>query len=482
VTESVRVPMRSLPPDEAVKTWDQVLLGYDRPEASAEARRSLAVDLTPATEACPFHVDVPQLAERIAAGDFDGAAAMIAERHPFPQVMGMHCHRPCELALFRASGGEYVQRPGAAPVRASPSTPYISALEWAAGRYGTPPPFVPGPPTGRRVAIVGAGSGSLACAWELRRLGHAVEIFDLDTVPGGLLWTGYPSFRMDKGVVKRENDPEAWGAVYHGGHPVDSQELLRLADEFDAVYIGIGRSPLRSFGVEGEDLEGVITGMDLLRETWYGRPPKIGPRVLVFGGGSAAFDTSRTARRLGCEVTMVYRRGPDEMPAGGGATAIRGLAEEGIDTLTMTDLKRIVGEQGRVVAAEVVDMAHGDPDEHGRRTSHPVPETEHLLPADTIIRSIGEIYEVQDIVEPAGIKVKSTGFIEIDLVTRQTAHPRIWAGGDVTGGRANHGAAWDGMWAARAMDASFNGRLEEFRDELAGTRETQLVPRDRIEG
>ena len=481
MTESVRVPMRSLSPDEAVRTWDPVLLGYDKAEAAAEAQRSLRVDLRLATEACPFHVDAHQLAALVSDGDFDGAAAMIHARHPFPQIMGMHCHRPCEIALWKAEGAEVVQRPGAAPARASASTPFISALEWAAGRYGVRPAFVPGAPTGRRVAIVGAGSGSLMCAWELRRLGHAAEIFDLETVPGGLLWTGYPSFRMEKSVVVRENDPEAWGTIYHGGHRVDGAGLLRLIDEFDAVYVGIGRSPLRSFGVEGEDLEGVVTGMDVLHETWYGRPPQIGPRVLVFGGGSAAFDTARTARRLGCEVQLIYRRGPTEMPAGGGAGALQMLAEEGIGSEVMTDLKRILGQDGRVVAAELITMEYGELDAHGRRTSHPVPGSEHLIPADTIVRSIGEIYDIQDIVGPAGIKIKPSGFIEIDVITRQTTNPRVWAGGDVAGGRANHGAAWDGMWAARAMHASFEGRLDEWRAEIAATREPQLVPRDRIE-
>src|SRR4051794_29430369 len=269
---STRVPVRVLPPDEAVQTWDQALLGYSQDEAIEEARRSLDFDLERSTVGCPFHVDARRLLEHVARGEWDAAARVVHEAHPFPQVMGMHCHRYCETALMPEGG---LTRPRPERMRVSEALPAIGALEWAAGRYGTRPSLVQDEPTGKRVAIVGAGSGGLMCAWVLRHAGHAVDLFDIEPVPSGLLQTGYPSFRLDKGVVRHENDPDAWGVVFHGAHPVDPEELRRLTVEYDAVYLGVGRVPRRHFTgpdgrpLEGEHLEGVLTGLDLLRDTWY---------------------------------------------------------------------------------------------------------------------------------------------------------------------------------------------------------------------
>src|SRR5438093_7548347 len=152
--------MRMLRPAEAIDTVDEVMLGYNREEAVAEARRALDFDLADASARCPYDVDIPRFVRQVAEGDFDAALATIQESHPWPEMLGRHCHKFCER-VHRPEGIE---------------APFLSALEWAVGRHGDPArsPFVPGPPTGWRVAIVGAGSGGLACAWQLRRLGHEV--------------------------------------------------------------------------------------------------------------------------------------------------------------------------------------------------------------------------------------------------------------------------------------------------------------------
>src|SRR4051794_32062957 len=160
VTDASRVPMRMLPPSQAIHTFDEVFQGYDRDEAMAEARRALEFDLNEAAVWCPFDVDIPRFVGQVAEGDFDSAMDTIREVHPWPEVLGRHCHKFCE----RVHTPEGVE------------SPFLSALEWAVGRHGdaAASPFVPGAPTGKRVAIVGAGSGGLACAWGLRRHGHAV--------------------------------------------------------------------------------------------------------------------------------------------------------------------------------------------------------------------------------------------------------------------------------------------------------------------
>src|SRR5688572_2000289 len=148
--------MRMLPPPVATKTFDEVFLGYSEDEAVAEGRRALDMDLTSAAARCPFDVDIPRFVGQVAERDFDSAMETIREAHPWPEVLGRHCHKFCE----RVHTPEGIE------------PPFLSALEWAVGRYGDPSrsPFVAGAPTGRTVAVIGAGSGGLACAWWLRRL------------------------------------------------------------------------------------------------------------------------------------------------------------------------------------------------------------------------------------------------------------------------------------------------------------------------
>ena len=481
LTETSRVRMRSLTPAEAVETWDQVSLGYSPAEAIEEAERSLPFDLEQSTLGCPFHVDVPRFVQHISRDEWDAAAQVIHAAHPFPQIMGMHCHRYCESALVPGAGLTIPRPEG---VRMPAWTPHLSALEWAAGRFGKRPAFRPGEPSGKRVATLGGGSASLMVAWVLRQYGHAVDIYDRETVPGGILWTGYPSFRLAKDVVVRENDPEDWGVTYHRGESIGPEALQRLVDEYDAVFVGVGRTPRRSFSeqygepMQGEDLEGVVTGWDVLRDLWYRKPVDIGPRVMVFGGGQTSLDVSRAARRLGCTVDLVYRRGPGEMKVGPGPeVVIRMLTAEGVNVRTMNVPKRFLGHEGRLSAVELLTMDYGEPDESGRPSVHPVDGSEEIIEVDTVVRAIGEVYDVQGLVEPLGIEVTAEGFIDIDSVSRRTAHPKVWAGGDVTAGRGNHGAAYAGMWAARAIHAYLNGRYDEWRAEAAASNDAELLIR-----
>jgi NADPH-dependent glutamate synthase beta subunit-like oxidoreductase len=479
--EPRRVRMRMIEPEVAVTNWDQVILGYSEAEAIEEARRSLPYDLERTQVGCPFHVDVRRLVEHAARGEWDAAAAVVHESHPFPQILGMHCHRYCEVELRPHAGPAGADRPRLEGVELPPTVPFVSALEWAAGRYGARPGFQAGPPTGKRVAIIGAGTAGLTCAWELRRCGHAVEIYDRESLPSGLLWTGYPSFRMTKSVVLEENDPREWGATFHAEHAVTPDELARIVEAYDAVFLAVGRTPLRSFGgLEGEDLDGILVGLDVMREVWYGRPPTIGPRALVFGGGFSAFDVVRTARRLGCSAQMIYRRGVEDMPVGGRGTLFtRMLESEGIGVRTMVAPKRFIGRNGRVGAVELVQMEYGDDvDASGRRETRPIPGSEEIVEVDTVLASIGEICDVGAFTEPLGIELTPWGFIRVDPVSRRTTHPKVWAGGDVTAGLGNHTAAHDGQWAARSIHAVLEGRHDEWRAGAEASNDADLLIRD----
>src|SRR2546423_797114 len=171
-----QVPMREIASREAVKCWDEVTLGYSREEAIAEARRVVQLDFTASIARCPFEIDIPRFIRQVAEGDFDAALATIREAHPFAGTFGRHCHKYCEYPFT----GER-RLATADPTRLAP---VISGLERAAGDFGhrDPSDFRPGSDTGRRVAIVGSGSAGLMCAWELRRMGHAVDIYERDVV------------------------------------------------------------------------------------------------------------------------------------------------------------------------------------------------------------------------------------------------------------------------------------------------------------
>jgi len=285
---------------------------------------------------------------------------------------------------------------------------------------------------------------------------------------------------MNKDVVLRENDPREWGATVHLEHTVSPADLQRMVDEYDAVFFAVGRTPLRSFGgLEGEDLEGILVGLDVMREVWYGRPPVIGPRALVFGGGFSAFDVVRTARRLGCTAQMLYRRGAAEMPVGGRAPLfVRMLEAEGIGVRTMVAPKRFIGNNGRVTGVELVQMEYGEPDASGRPETHAVEGTEEIVEVDTVLRSIGEVCDIRAFTEPLGIELDAREFIRVDRVSRRTAHPKVWAGGDVTAGLGNHTAAHDGQWAGRSIHAFLQGRHEQWRGEAAASDDADLLIRD----
>jgi NADPH-dependent glutamate synthase beta subunit-like oxidoreductase len=285
---------------------------------------------------------------------------------------------------------------------------------------------------------------------------------------------------MNKTVVREENPPALWGAHLFAEHTVNPATLQRIVDEYDAVFFGVGRTPLRSLGgLKGENLDGILVGLDVMREVWYGRPPVIGPRVLVFGGGFSAFDVVRTARRLGCSVEMLYRRGIPEMPVGRNAqTFVRILEAEGIRVRPLTAPTRFIGQNGRVVAVELVIMEYGAVDASGRPSTHPVPGSEEIVEVDTVLLSIGEVCNVRAFAEPLGIELTPRGFIRFDPVTRRTTHPKVWAGGDVIAGLGNHGATHDGLWAGRAIDAFLAGRYDAWRAEVAASGDADLLIRD----
>jgi len=510
------VRARLLDPAVIFKTHDEVQATYTPVEAQAEVRRVIEAgfDLEAAREGCPFKVDIPAYFAKIAEGDFDGALAIINRSHPFPGIFGRMCHMFClqatppledvgtpwaewtppvwhqepeygeESAWDRqARGGPPGARGGGGPrLGAPPDFPWAAVsgtirganhgsgipggqgierpafllLERFVGDYGDPArsPVVPErPPSGKRVAVVGAGSGGLANAWMLRRLGHEVDIYDALPVPGGALFAGYPPHRMAKWTVRRENDPTAWGARFFGNRRLTPADIEAIIDEYDLTFLSTGEFEPRMVGIPGEDAEGVWNALYFIAEVSYGRPPVQGGRMIIFGAGHTASDLAQVSRRLGCAIKIFYRRGLDEMPIDDADPQeyVSRQAEDGIEYHFLAQPVRVLTDnQNRVTGVEFVRTQLGEPDASGRRSPRPVPGSEFVEPCDVVVEAVGESVDFSII--PASIEVRD-GRVVVDRADHRTSHPKVFAGGDVIGDRGNDGAALAGIQAAYTMDS-----------------------------
>jgi NADPH-dependent glutamate synthase beta subunit-like oxidoreductase len=433
-----RVPMRELAPEKAVKSFAEVSLGYSRAEAIDEAKRADGADLSGAQRACPFGVDVPELVRLVRAGDFEGALSAVVRAHPWPGVMGRWCHRPCEAAHSLG------QRE---PLN-------IGGLERAAADHGDRgrPAFIAGTPSGKSVAILGAGSAGSSAAYRLRQHGHSVAVFDQLPIGGGMKTIGFPDFRLPLSVVQRDNAIAEWGVETHFSVEFDRSLVERLLRDYDAVIAASGKFKGVQLGIPGEELAGVYDALDFLTRVKLGRPVELGRRVAVLGAGYSAQDASRSARRMGSEVTIYYRRSEEDMPVRPERRAVY-LAQqqsEGAPYVFRQAPVRIVGAEGKVAGVELVCTEAGAPDESGRPAAVPVPGSEHIVACDTVIAAIGEICDFSFL--PPEVRKTEGGHIWIDPQTFQTSVQRLYAVGEMTGLKGTVAALRTGLVCGDVLD------------------------------
>lgn len=445
-----RVKPRVLPADEAITTFDEVIVPYTPEEAAREARRVLDVgfDLERAREGCPFRVDLPAVVREVAAGNVDEALGIILQSHPFPSIFGRMCHDFCERAVPPVLGIE---------------GPALRELERFVGDYGDRalfPVVLEGEPSGKHVAVIGAGSGGVAGTWMLRRLGHEVDLYDPHDVPGGMLVTGYSPWRMPRYAVRRDNDPVAWGARFFGGVWIDRPAFERIVDEYDLVLLATGLPYSYRLNIPSEDAEGVWTVLDFIWHVSNGLPVGQPRRVLVIGAGQASLDASRSARRLGAEVTICYRRTREW--AGIGHESRRyeqefpALEAEGVRCLFLVQPTRILADaESRVTGVQLVRTQLGtriQPD--GKPEIREVPGSDFVMDCDMVIKAIGEGID-RDLF-PEWLEV-ADGKLVVDKRTHRTSHPKVFAAGDIVGDLANEGATLAAMHAAQTMDSLLRG-------------------------
>jgi glutamate synthase (NADPH) small chain len=422
-------------PEDRVTNFDEVALGYTEEQAILEAERCLECKNPKCVEGCPVNIDIPGFISKIKEGDFQEAITIIKATNTLPAVCGRVCpqEEQCEKLCILGKKSEPIA---------------IGRLERICAdrerEVGVKDPVV-APSTGKAVAIVGSGPAGLTAASDLAKAGHSVTIFEALHEAGGVLIYGIPEFRLPKAIVKEEVDYiRKLGADIKMDYVIGRILTLdQLTDRFDAVFLGTGAGLPKFMGIEGENLNGVysanefLTRVNLMKayNNSFDTPIKRGSNVIVVGGGNVAMDAARSALRLGAdEVSIVYRRSDEELPAR--REEIEHAKEEGIVFRLLTNPVRIIeGENMSVSGVECVRMELGEPDESGRRRPEVVEGSEHIVDADIVIMAIGTSPNPIIFDGSKGLEVTPWGTIVVDE-SGMSSIEGVCAGGDAVTGAA----------------------------------------------
>jgi NADPH-dependent glutamate synthase beta subunit-like oxidoreductase/Fe-S oxidoreductase len=399
--------------------------------------------------ACPAGCDVQGYVKQIEWGRYEEAYLLIKEKIPFPASIGRICHHPCEANCKRAFFDE--------PIAIATLKRFVG--DHASEKRSAEKPLMEERKAkAKKIAIIGAGPAGLTAAYRLARNGYAVKVFEKLPVEGGMLFAGIPAYRLSKEVLKREiDDVKGTGIAIETGVEIDANKFEELRREYDAVFIAVGAHVSRKLEIEGEDLDGVVHGVDFLRDFNLGIIHEAGKKVVVVGGGNVAIDAARSAIRLGSDVTIVYRRSREEMPAR--EEEIKEAEEESVKFMFLSNPTRILGT-GRVEKMELIQMELGPPDESGRRRPVPIEGSEFLIDVDIVIPAIGQASDLR-FLEGSGIetiKGRALKVAEFGI----TPEEGIFAGGDCVRGAAFAvDAIADGNEAAESIDRFLRG--EDFK-------------------
>ncbi len=456
-------PMPTQDPEVRNGNFEEVALGYTAEQAIDEAKRCIGCKNRPCVAACPVNIKIPEFIAKVAEGDFEGAYQIIAEDSSLPAVCGRVCPQEtqCEGKCTRG-------------IKAGCEAVGIGRLErfvadWHNEHCTVQP--VPAPSNGHKVAVVGSGPAGLTCAGDLAKIGYEVTVFEAFHVAGGVLVYGIPEFRLPKAIVQKEVDNlKALGVKVETNMVIGrviTVEELKEEYGFEAVFIGTGAGLPKFMKIPGEGLKGVysanefLTRSNLMKAYKEGShtPIQRGKCVAVVGGGNVAMDAARTAKRLGAEVHIIYRRGEEELPAR--REEIEHAKEEGIIFDLLTNPTRILATEttdprdpsyGWVNGIECVRMELGEPDESGRRSPKVVQGSEFVIPVDCVIMSLGTSPNPLIKATTPGLETRRWGEIAVDEVGK-TSLEGVYCGGDAATGAATVIKAMGaGKVAAKAMD------------------------------
>jgi dihydropyrimidine dehydrogenase (NAD+) subunit PreT len=435
--------MPTLPPDQLERNFAEIAPALTPDAALLEANKCLYCYDAPCTIACPTHIDVPSFIKKIASGNLRGSARVILDANP----MGHSCARACPVEVL-CEGACVLNDRDEEPIKIALLQRH--STDWALDHDYQP--FAAGAPTGKKVAIVGAGPAGLSCARDLRRAGHAVTIFEERGQPGGLNSFGIAEYKMRLPLALAESKMVLdLGVELKTGVRVGRDiTMQQLEKEFDAVFIAIGLGATRRLGVPGEDLRGVsdaLVFIEHLKSHAHAQTP-IGRRVVVIGAGNTAIDAATQAKRLGAErVTIVYRRGAEDMSAYEYEFEL--AKKDGCEFRFHTVPKRVLGSD-TVTGLECVRSELGDTGADGKRGFKEVPGSTHLIECDTIFRALGQT--------PRDELAKSLG-LRVDGGRLVSDNPSVLVGGDCgNGGAEIVNAAAEGVLAAKRIDQLLSGK------------------------
>jgi glutamate synthase (NADPH/NADH) small chain len=447
------VEMRKQEPKVRAKNFNEVALGYNEEEALEEASRCLQCVKPQCVSGCPVEVSIPEFVKCIRDRKYAEGIAKLKEKNALPAVCGRVCpqEEQCQVKCLVGKIGQ--------PVSIGRLERYLADWEREHG-FQLPEKAKP---TGKKVAIVGAGPAGLTAAADLVKLGHEVTMFEALHLAGGVLSYGIPEFRLPKAIVQNEvNYIQKLGVDLRVGNLVGRTHTIPelMKNGYEAVFIGSGAGLPQFTGVPGENLGGIYSANEFLirvnlmkafKFPEYDTPIRIGKHVVVIGGGNVAMDCARSSMRLGADVCLLYRRSRDELPAR--KEEIENAEEEGlVCKFLAAPLKFNGDEKGWVKSMECLAMELGAPDEKGRRSVKPIPGSEFTMETDTVIVAIGQTPNpiIQRTTE--GLQVNPRhGTIIVDE-NGKTTLDGVYAGGDVATGAATVISAMGmGKKAAKAM-------------------------------
>ena len=432
--------------------FSEVALGYSEETALDEAARCLNCKNMPCVSGCPVNIHIPAFIEKIKEGDFEAAYQVISESSSLPAVCGRVCPQEtqCEAKCVRGIKGE--------PVGIGRLERFVADWHNEHAKENVKRPE----PNGHKVAVVGSGPSGLTCAGDLAKKGYQVSVFEALHTAGGVLVYGIPEFRLPKKIVNKEVDGlKALGVEIDTdviiGKTITVDELFDMG--YEAVFIGSGAGLPRFMGIEGEALCGVYSANEFLTRNNLMKsynehsdtPVMHAKKTIVVGGGNVAMDAARTAKRLGADVTVVYRRTEHELPAR--REEVEHAMEEGIEFRFLTNPTKINGEDGWVKSITCQRMELSEPDESGRASPVAVEGSEYDIDADCVIMSIGTSPNPLIKSTTAGLEVNKRGGIIVNEDTGATTKKGVYAGGDaVTGAATVILAMGAGKTAAKAID------------------------------
>ena len=406
--------------------------------------------ISPCENACPANVNVPGYLALIATGRFIDAYNLIKQENPFPAVCGRICTHPCELKCRRGMTDEPVAvcdlKRFVADYAHKNEKPYKNDIVF--------------PKNGKSIAVIGAGASGLTCAYYLVRIGYAVDVFESQPVAGGVLAFGIPEYRLPKEVLAHEIDLIAESGVNINLNSEVGKDcnFKDLKLQYDAVYIATGTQFPQKVNIPGENLPGVLHGINFLKDVNLHKPVKIGKTVVIIGGGNTAIDSARTALRLGAKkVIVLYRRTIDAMPAY--EVEVKEAIAEGVEIMELVaPVQFIEGKSGAVTQVECVKMTLGEFDKTGRRKSVPVEGSNFFVDVDTVIPAVSQ-YSDLPFIRKDEIGITPWGTFIINDNTLMTTMDGVFAGGDVARGPDTViQAIADGKKAAISIDKYLGGK------------------------